>query len=103
MKREAEREADDSGGLTNGYASDSRLHPSNALPPNGAPPSESSSAPFSSADISRSLLYIIWNNIGQIAYLQSQKHFLVNIFWRQFHSRIQADDEHVVLRYQDLE
>ena len=79
MKREAEREAEDSGGLTNGDTSDSCLHSSNVLPPNGTPPSsESSSAPFSSADISRSLLYAISNNIGQIAYLQSRKHFLLN-------------------------
>ena len=101
MKREAEREAEDSGGLTNGDASDPRLHPSNALPPNGAPPSlESPSEPFSSAETSRSLLYAISNNIVQIAFLQSEKYLLVNcIFWRQLHSRTQADDEHVVLLY----
>ena len=81
MKREAEREAEDSGGLTNGDASDSHLHSSNAFSPNGAPPSESSSAPFSSADISRSLLYAISNNIGQIAYLQSEKHSLSTIYF----------------------
>ena len=37
--------------------------------------------PFSSADISRSLLYAISNNIGQIAYLQSQIHELTDIYF----------------------
>ncbi|KAF4124620.1 type II pantothenate kinase [Geosmithia morbida] len=37
--------------------------------------------PFSNADISRSLLYAISNNIGQIAYLQSQIHNLSNIYF----------------------
>jgi type II pantothenate kinase len=83
MKREAEREAEDSGGLTKGDAeAHSHQEPSNPLVPNGASPaSESSSAPFSSADVSRSLLYAISNNIGQIAYLQSEKHRLSTIYF----------------------
>ncbi|KXJ93767.1 fumble-domain-containing protein [Microdochium bolleyi] len=36
---------------------------------------------FSSADISRSLLYAISNNIGQIAYLQSRVHNLNHIYF----------------------
>lgn len=40
-----------------------------------------SGAAFSSADISRSLLYAISNNIGQIAYLQSQIHELSDIYF----------------------
>jgi type II pantothenate kinase len=70
MKREAEREAEDSGGLTNGDS-----HPSN--------PTSSSNTehPFSAPDISRSLLYAISNNIGQIAYLQSEKHSLSTIYF----------------------
>jgi type II pantothenate kinase len=36
---------------------------------------------FSAADISRSLLYAISNNIGQIAYLQSQIHNLDSIYF----------------------
>ncbi len=36
---------------------------------------------FSAADISRSLLYAISNNIGQIAYLQSQIHNLSSIYF----------------------
>lgn len=43
----------------------------------GAPKEE----PFSSADISRSLLYAISNNIGQIAFLQSQIHELTDIYF----------------------
>jgi type II pantothenate kinase len=42
---------------------------------------ESSSAAFTSSDISRSLLYAISNNIGQIAYLQSEKHSLSTIYF----------------------
>ncbi|PON29630.1 hypothetical protein TGAM01_v201878 [Trichoderma gamsii] len=42
---------------------------------------EESSSPFSSADISRSLLYAVSNNIGQIAYLQSQIHNLSDIYF----------------------
>ena len=36
---------------------------------------------FSDADVSRSLLYAISNNIGQIAYLQSQVHGLSSIYF----------------------
>ncbi|KAL2757790.1 hypothetical protein ACRALDRAFT_2025504 [Sodiomyces alcalophilus JCM 7366] len=38
-------------------------------------------APFTAADISRSLLYAISNNIGQIAFLQSQIHNLSHIYF----------------------
>ncbi|KAG0650523.1 Pantothenic acid kinase [Hyphodiscus hymeniophilus] len=82
MKREAEREAEDSGGLTNGDAGSSQSQSSDTQAPNGPlEESESSSAPFSSPDISRSLLYAISNNIGQIAYLQSEKHSLSTIYF----------------------
>jgi type II pantothenate kinase len=78
MKREAEREAEDSGGLANGdneSQPDSPDADKNDIP---FPPKE---PPFSSADISRSLLYAISNNIGQIAYLQSEKHSLSTIYF----------------------
>lgn len=42
---------------------------------------EENSSHFSSADISRSLLYAVSNNIGQIAYLQSQIHNLSDIYF----------------------
>ncbi|KUJ07271.1 pantothenate kinase-like protein [Mollisia scopiformis] len=67
MKREAEREAEDSGGLTNGDA--------------GHHDTRDQDPPFSASDISRSLLYAISNNIGQIAYLQSEKHSLSTIYF----------------------
>ncbi|KAH8803191.1 pantothenate kinase-like protein [Xylogone sp. PMI_703] len=56
--------AEESAGLTNGDAEHT----------NGEPP-------YSSGDISRSLLYAISNNIGQIAYLQSEKHSLSTIYF----------------------
>lgn len=62
MKREAETSAEAS-----------------AAPPNTN--SVPSNAPFSNADISRSLLYAVSNNIGQIAYLQSQIHNLSDIYF----------------------
>jgi type II pantothenate kinase len=76
MKREAEREAEDSGGLTNGDSDPPSS--SQASPP---PSSETKAPPFSAPDISRSLLYAISNNIGQIAYLQSEKHSLSTIYF----------------------
>jgi type II pantothenate kinase len=44
-------------------------------------PQENQQPPFSAPDISRSLLYAISNNIGQIAYLQSEKHSLSTIYF----------------------
>jgi type II pantothenate kinase len=61
MKHEAESEAEESGG--------------------SAADSSSSSSRFSNDDVSRSLLYAISNNIGQIAYLQSQIHRLSHIYF----------------------
>jgi type II pantothenate kinase len=58
MKREAERAAEDS--------------PSSPTDPDSQ---------FSHEDVSRSLLYAISNNIGQIAYLQSEKHRLSTIYF----------------------
>lgn len=61
MKRAAERNAEDGGGLN---------------------PGESATAlGFKTEDMSRSLLYAISNNIGQIAYLQSEKHELKHIYF----------------------
>ncbi|TAQ85498.1 hypothetical protein B7494_g6188 [Chlorociboria aeruginascens] len=74
MKREAEREAEDSGGLTNGDEESAAQSASSKDP-------SPSSPPFSAADVSRSLLYAISNNIGQIAYLQSEKHSLSTIYF----------------------
>jgi type II pantothenate kinase len=78
MKRQAEREAEDSGGLVNGDGNRHTEDPSESELPL---PSHLSEAPFSAPDISRSLLYAISNNIGQIAYLQSEKHSLSTIYF----------------------
>ncbi|ROW13870.1 hypothetical protein VPNG_03515 [Cytospora leucostoma] len=114
MKREAEDEAEDMGGLSNGDVEHARRQreqqqqeqqqlqsetqtpqpqqqkPSNpssssstttatATTPRPQPPADT--ARFSSADVSRSLLYAISNNIGQLAFLQSQVHGLESIYF----------------------
>lgn len=68
MKREAEREAEDGGGLANGDSED-------------ADPAGPSSTTFRPEDVSRSLLYAVSYNIGQIAYLQSTIHQLPHIYF----------------------
>ena len=65
MTRAAERNAEDGEGLTNGDPAEA----SNRL------------GGFKIQDMSRSLLYAISNNIGQIAYLQSEKHSLEYIYF----------------------
>ncbi|KAI0384355.1 fumble-domain-containing protein [Hypomontagnella monticulosa] len=93
MKREAEHEAEDTGGLSNGDDQNGRSQQQGSEqtnPPTDPPAqprptssraSEIARSRFSSADISRSLLYAISNNIGQIAYLQSQVHGLSRIYF----------------------
>ncbi len=65
MKRLAERHAEDGQGLFNGddYDGDENM------------------GQFKIEDMARSLLYAISNNIGQIAYLQSEKHDLQHIYF----------------------
>jgi len=78
MKREAESAAEDSGGAT----AFSLQNP--AMPSEQATPADSESGrspPFSRADISRSLLYAISNNIGQLAHLHSRIHNLNHIYF----------------------
>jgi type II pantothenate kinase len=102
MKREAENEAEDSGGLHNGDHTrhqnydhdpshgdhephqddiDSVDHALEHPSENGHAGEPHSNARFDGADISRSLLYAISNNIGQIAFLQSQIHSLSHIYF----------------------
>lgn len=82
MKRQAETEAEDSGGLSP-VDVDEIL--SSAAEADLSEPSSSTKSPgnkhFSGADISVSLLYAISNNIGQLAYLQSQIHELSHIYF----------------------
>lgn len=63
-KRAAERSAEDDGGLFN-----------------GDPNEDGDVGGFRVEDMSRSLLFAISNNIGQIAYLQSEKHQLKHIYF----------------------
>ena len=65
MKRVAERNAEDGEGLSNGDKTKE----------------EREMGGFKVEDMSRSLLYAISNNIGQIAYLQSEKHGLQHIYF----------------------
>lgn len=67
MKRKAEQEAEDSGGLASGD--------------HHGPQWKQAQAQLTAADISRSLLFAISNNIGQLAYLHSQIHSLNNIYF----------------------
>ena len=68
MKRRGESDAEDGRGLSK---RDER-------PSYAAPAPEHA---FKSEDISRSLLYAVSNNIGQIAYLQCEKHQLERIYF----------------------
>jgi type II pantothenate kinase len=68
MKRQGESEAEDGSGLSNGD-------------PQRADGSRAPERAFAPEDISRSLLYAISNNIGQIAYLQCEKHNLERIYF----------------------
>lgn len=68
MKRQGETAAEDGNGLSNGDAG----------PLDG---SSSSERAFAHEDISRSLLYAVSNNIGQITYLQCEKHKLEHIYF----------------------
>jgi type II pantothenate kinase len=64
MKRAAERNAEDGEGLSHADSED-----------------DTELACFRVEDMSRSLLFAISNNIGQIAYLQSEKHALQHIYF----------------------
>ncbi|KAK4981938.1 hypothetical protein LTR66_009591 [Elasticomyces elasticus] len=82
-KREAEREAEDGGGLTNGEAARVQKQHTNGEAGKGGSAQSlvGDGRMFKVEDISRSLLYAISNNIGQIAYLQSEKHDLQHIYF----------------------
>jgi type II pantothenate kinase len=93
-KREAERRAEDGSGW--GGEEDGGISPpailtapsmmtnSTARPSSGSSTNARKGADgrmFKPEDISRSLLYAVSNNIGQIAYLQSEKHNLQRIYF----------------------
>ncbi|KAI7503627.1 pantothenate kinase 4 [Hortaea werneckii] len=81
-KREAERRAEDGSGLSNGDVNRSKFD-GDAAGDEEAPQANliGDGRMFKPEDISRSLLYAISNNIGQIAYLQSEKHDLQRIYF----------------------
>jgi type II pantothenate kinase len=96
MKREAEAAAEDTGGLCNkdaGHITTAEETSSTTTTTQPPPPTptlpqhpteEMHSTPepaFNNGDISRSLLYAISNNIGQIAFLQSQIHNVSDIYF----------------------
>ncbi|KAK4136996.1 fumble [Trichocladium antarcticum] len=86
-KQQAEHEAEDSGGLhhKDQHHPDQQTPSQNAQPssPDGPSPAPAAHGgrPYSAADISVALLYAISNNIGQIAFLQSQIHNLSHIYF----------------------
>ncbi|KAF2086570.1 fumble-domain-containing protein [Saccharata proteae CBS 121410] len=73
MKREGEREAEDNGNLV----SDDRSHAVGS----GVHTPVDDNKMFKPEDVSKSLLYAVSNNIGQIAYLHAEKHGLQNIYF----------------------
>ncbi|KAI8948124.1 fumble-domain-containing protein [Xylaria longipes] len=84
MKREAENEAEDNGNvISDNHQPDQPIQdPSNGTAsPSSQPQTRAGASRFSASDISRSLLYAISNNIGQIAYLHSHIHGLSHIYF----------------------
>ncbi|KAI0975844.1 fumble-domain-containing protein [Xylaria arbuscula] len=87
MKREAENEAEDNNNNNNPthhpHQPNQQIEasPSVATPSTQKKPQTDASSRFAAPDISRSLLYAISNNIGQIAYLHSHIHGLSHIYF----------------------
>jgi type II pantothenate kinase len=77
-KRQAEREAEDHGGMNLHYH-DNESNGDKQSPSESA--GASSHISFLPEDLSRSLLYAISNNIGQLAYLHAEKHGCENIYF----------------------
>ncbi|PNS18535.1 pantothenate kinase [Sphaceloma murrayae] len=86
LKREAERDAEDGKWLSNGD-DDANGHSEVKGEQDGGHEESKRRTEvgdgrmFNSEDMSRSLLYAVSNNIGQIAYLQSEKHNLERIYF----------------------
>ncbi|KAF4552299.1 Pantothenate kinase-like protein [Elsinoe fawcettii] len=82
LKREAERDAEDGKWLSNGDDGPVNGNSSQAEHQESKRRAEvGDGRMFKTEDISRSLLYAVSNNIGQIAYLQSEKHNLQRIYF----------------------
>jgi len=80
LKRQAEREAEDHGGLANGDHHHHQQH-NNSTASSSFSADPSTSSTFRPEDISRSLLYAISNNIGQLAFLHAEKHNCAQIYF----------------------
>lgn len=76
LKRQAEREAEDHGGLANG--DHHFAHPSSE---SEALDATAGNLRFRPEDVSKSLLYAISNNIGQLAFLHGEKHGCEHIYF----------------------
>ncbi|KAI0389419.1 fumble-domain-containing protein [Xylariaceae sp. FL0594] len=85
MKREAEDEAEDHGNIAHDDRDPEEQIQNLSIKPTARSSQENaragSNARFSACDVSRSLLYAISNNIGQIAYLHSHIHGLSHIYF----------------------
>ncbi|KAI1488382.1 fumble-domain-containing protein [Biscogniauxia mediterranea] len=90
MKREGDNDAEDNGDISHDDHDEhhnkqetqtSDEHGSSSRPTSSKSAHDAQRTRFSASDISRSLLYAISNNIGQIAYLQSQVHGLSHIYF----------------------
>ncbi|KAI5922311.1 fumble-domain-containing protein [Camillea tinctor] len=98
MKREAENDGEENGDVSHDdrersseqeaqpshehdTSSSHPNHPSSSRPTSSRSAHDAQRTRFTASDISRSLLYAISNNIGQIAYLQSQVHGLSHIYF----------------------
>ncbi|KAJ9649739.1 hypothetical protein H2201_001884 [Coniosporium apollinis] len=81
MKRQAERDAEDHGGLANGDDGYSRAASPELDGVDGPHKVSVDGISFKPEDVSRSLLYAVSNNIGQIAYLHAEKHNLEHIYF----------------------
>ncbi|KAI0540376.1 fumble-domain-containing protein [Xylaria digitata] len=84
MKREAENEAEDHENTTHDHPQPGQRIQGSSSNTSPLPQSKTrtdASSRFSASDISRSLLYAISNNIGQIAYLHSHIHGLSHIYF----------------------
>lgn len=81
MKRQAEREAEDHGGMGNGHLPDSFEVDPEIMYRTTSKGGAAGHISFKPEDISKSLLYAVSNNIGQLAFLHAEKYECENIYF----------------------
>lgn len=81
LKRQAEREAEDHGGLANGDHHHRGHEHKSSIASMSTSVEHASHTSFRPEDISRSLLYAVSNNIGQLAFLHAEKHNCNQIYF----------------------